>query len=96
MADRISRRVASTCCRAARLPSWYTKENAPALAAALRDGLGQWKARPRPATRYGQPYEVKMILTGANGRQATAKTGWLVEEAGTVPRLISVYLYKQK
>ncbi len=74
----------------------YTKENAPALAAALRDGLGQWKARPRPATRYGQPYEVKMILTGANGRQATAKTGWLVEEAGTAPRLISVYLYKQK
>lgn len=74
----------------------YTKENAPALAAALRDGLSQWKARPRPATRYGQPYEVKMILTGANGRQATAKTGWLVEQAGAAPRLVSVYLYKQK
>lgn len=74
----------------------YTKENAPDLAEALRDGLGQWKARPRPATRYGQPYEVKMILTGANGRQATAKTGWIIDKEGAAPRLVSVYLYKQK
>lgn len=74
----------------------YTKENASALADALRGGLGQWKARPRTATPYGQPYEVKMILTGANGRQATVKTGWLVEREGAAPRLISVYLYKQK
>lgn len=34
----------------------YTKENASALADALRGGLGQWKARPRTATPYGQPY----------------------------------------
>lgn len=74
----------------------YTKENASALADALRGGLGQWRARPRTATPYGQPYEVKMILTGANGRQATIKTGWLVEREGAAPRLISVYLYKQK
>jgi hypothetical protein len=71
----------------------YTKENAQELSAALQAGLKQWKASARPVTKYGRPYEVKMLLTGPSGRQATVKTGWIVESDGK-PRLTSAYIYK--
>ena len=71
----------------------YTRENAQELAAALQAGLGQWKATARAATKYGRPYEVRMLLTGPNGRQATVKTGWIIDADGK-PRLTSAYIYK--
>lgn len=71
----------------------YTRENAQELSAALQAGLGQWKATARAATKYGRPYEVRMLMTGPNGRQATVKTGWIVEADGK-PRLTSAYIYK--
>lgn len=74
----------------------YTKENAQDLASALRAGLRIWKATARAPQKYGQPYEVKMILTGPTGRQATVKTGWFVDHGGLAPRLTTAYVYKEK
>lgn len=74
----------------------YTKENAQELASSLLAGLNSWRATEREPQKYGQPYEVKMILTGPTGRQATVKTGWIVENGSTTPRLTTAYIYKEK
>lgn len=74
----------------------YTKENARDLASAFREGLDSWKATERKPQKHGQPYEVKMLLTGPTGRQATVKTGWFVDAGSGHPRLTSAYIYKEK
>lgn len=74
----------------------YTKENAPDLASAFREGLNIWKATERKAQKHGQPYEVKMLLSGPTGRQATVKTGWIIDNGSDHPRLTSAYIYKEK
>lgn len=37
-----------------------------------------------------------MLLRGANGRQATVKTGWLLDTGSDAPRLTSAYIYREK
>lgn len=74
----------------------YTVDNAAELKAALLDGLQRWKATARTATKYGQPFEVKMLLTGPNGKTATVKTGWQMDAGSDTPRLTSAYVYKEK
>ena len=74
----------------------YTKENAAALVAEIRHELPRWKATARNSTKYGQPYEVRMLLRGSNGRQATVKTGWIQDFGSNAPRLTSAYIYKEK
>lgn len=74
----------------------YTKENAGELIAEIMRSLPDWKAMPRQITKYGQPYEVRMLLHGMNGRLATVKTGWIINEGQDVPRLTSAYIYKEK
>lgn len=74
----------------------YTVDNADELKAALLGGLQRWKATARTPTKYGQPFEVKMLLTGPNGKSATVKTGWQLDEGSDTPRLTSAYVYKEK
>lgn len=74
----------------------YTKDNATALIHEIRRELPHWKAATRSQTQYGQPYEVRMLLRGANGRQATVKTGWLLDTGSDAPRLTSAYIYREK
>ena len=42
---------------------------------------------------YGTPFEVKMMIKGANGNDAKIKTGWIIDHGGDIPRLTSVYIY---
>ena len=74
----------------------YTVDNQNELQEALRDGLTKWKATARAVTDYGKPFEVRMLLTGSNGKQATVKTGWQIDSGTDVPRLVSAYVYKKK
>lgn len=71
----------------------YTADNEDDFIAALRQGLKLWKASPRSPTKYGQPFEVRMLITGPNGNRATVKTGWQIDEGKEFPRLISAYIY---
>lgn len=70
----------------------YTEANQNDLIAEIRRGLAQYRAVSRKATQYGQPFEVQMVITGANGRTAKIKTGWIIESDSTVPRLTTVYI----
>ena len=72
----------------------YTISNEEELKEAIRSGLNKWKANARPRTQHGQPYEVKMLITGANGKVATVKTAWQIDNGKDTPRLVSVYVYR--
>ena len=74
----------------------YTVNNERELEAAIRQGLLLWKATPRPETQYGRRYEVRMLFSGPNGKQATVKTGWQVSKDHGVPRLVTIYVYEEK
>lgn len=74
----------------------YTIDNETELKNAIKQGLSQWKAFPRAETKYGRPYEVRMLIKGANGKQATVKTAWQIDQGQEFPRLVSAYVYKEK
>ena len=74
----------------------YTVNNERELEATIRQGLLLWKAISRPETQYGRRYEVRMLLSGPNGKQATVKTGWQVSRDHGVPRLVTAYVYEEK
>ena len=74
----------------------YTVNNERELEAAIRQGLLLWKATPRPETQYGRRYEVRMLFSGPNGKQATVKTGWQVSKDHGVLRLVTIYVYEEK
>ena len=69
-------------------------DNADDLIKNIRRNVRRYPATLRPKTRFGQPYEVKMVLVGPNGKQAIVKTGWIIEEGQTQPRLTSAYITK--
>lgn len=71
----------------------YTADNEDELIVALQQGLGLWKATAREPTKYGQPFEVRMLITGPNGNRATVKTGWQIDKGEDAPRLVSAYIY---
>ena len=74
----------------------YTVDNEAELRASLLAGLEKWRAVERPTTAHGRPFEVKMLLTGPNGKRATVKTAWQIDNGSDIPRLISVYVYTEK
>lgn len=70
----------------------YTKSNQEDLVREIRTGLAQYRASARKATQYGQPFEVQMVITGANGNTAKIKTGWIIDRDSDIPRLTTVYI----
>lgn len=56
------------------------------------EGLKKYKCSKRAANQYGQPYEVAMVLKGANGKYARVKTGWIVDNNTSIPRLTTIYV----
>jgi len=42
--------------------------------------------------RFGRRYTVDLVITGAEGRQAVVRTGWLVPPDATEARLVTLYL----
>ena len=70
----------------------YTVDNQDLLIKQVRIGLAKYKAIKRPATKYGQPFEVPMMIQGINGKFAKIKTGWNIDPDTDDPRLITIYV----
>ena len=71
----------------------YTVDNKSELVEEIRHGLATFKATERMKTQYGTPFEVRMMIKGANGNYAKVKTGWMIDVGSEIPRLTSVYIY---
>ena len=70
----------------------YTADNAHELLKNILDNLHLHKATPKGDKGFGNTYEVRMKLTGPNGKKATVLTAWIDDaETGEV-RLITLYV----
>ena len=50
----------------------------------------------KPATKYGEPFQITLELEGVNGKSALVTTGWIIDfETGEI-RLTSIYVDKRK
>ncbi len=70
----------------------YTVDNQEDLIRQIRYGLSRYRASERATTKYGQPFEVKMLILGANGRYAPVKTGWQIDNGSDIPKLTTIYV----
>lgn len=70
----------------------YTVDNRQLLIAQVRLGLKKYRATERTNTEYGRPFEVPMMLLGANGKYAKIITAWIIDTGKTDPRLTSIYV----
>jgi hypothetical protein len=70
----------------------YNINNADDLIANIYKNLSSYPAKLRPKTQYGQPFEVRMLLTGPNGKTAYVKTGWIINTGDKNPHLTSAYV----
>ena len=70
----------------------YNINNKDILVEEIRKGLTQNISKKRPDTEHGKPYEVRMLISGANGKKAHIKTGWIFDKDSDAPRLTSVYV----
>lgn len=73
----------------------YTLENADALIAQIRENLPKFEAKEKPDTGWGTRYEVSMMLTGPNGKDAKVITAWIDDKNTREMRLTSVYIDKE-
>lgn len=70
----------------------YTVNNKDDLIREVKKNLSKYKCTRRPETHYGQPYEVAMLIKGANGKYAEVKTGWIIDKGSSNPRLVTIYI----
>ncbi|MCB0228349.1 MAG: hypothetical protein KDI07_22540 [Anaerolineae bacterium] len=50
------------------------------------------EARPHNADRHGRRYTADLLITGANGRQAIVRTGWILRPEEDVLRLVTLWI----
>lgn len=74
----------------------YNISNKDLLADKVRSGLSKYRAIAKKTTQYGEPFEVLMLIEGANGRFAPVKTAWQIDSGTDFPRLISMYVDEKK
>lgn len=74
----------------------YGPENADDLMAQIHKNLPGYKAKWKPASEYGQRFEVVMRMTGPTGKEANVLTAWMVKDGDTYPSLTSAYVTKKK
>ncbi len=70
----------------------YNVNNKDMLINEVRKQIKLTPAKIRPQTQYGQPYEVRVKINGANGKSAWVKTGWIIDKDSDIPRLTSIYV----
>ena len=70
----------------------YNINNKGRLIYQVRQGLKKYRAVERPTNEYGKPFEVFMMLSGANKKFAKVKTGWIIDNGKSEPRLTSIYV----
>ena len=72
----------------------YNKGNANWLIANIRYNLSEYPAIPKGNKGFGMTYEVVMNLTGANGKTAKVKTGWIDDASNNEIRLVTAFVDK--
>jgi hypothetical protein len=70
----------------------YNKENYEDLIKNVRDNLPKYEAILKPKDQWGQRYEVRMKLTGPNGKEASVVTGWIQDINTQEMKLTSIYV----
>ena len=70
----------------------YNVDNRDILLRQVRSGLAKYRAIEKQNTQYGRPFEVTMMICGANGRYAPVKTAWQIDNGSETPRLVSIYV----
>ncbi|WP_079908063.1 phage minor capsid protein [Carboxydocella sp. JDF658] len=73
----------------------YNKSNYRQLIEDVKANLSKYPAVYKGNTKYGDKYEVRMELTGPNGKTAPVITGWLIEKETGRPRLTTIYVDKR-
>jgi hypothetical protein len=74
----------------------YNIHNANDLVVNIRQNLNAFPAISKGDKGYGQLYEVRMKLTGPNGKRATVITAWIDDANTKEMRLVSAYVDKVK
>ena len=80
--------------KAFQLALGYTKENADELIQQIYNRLSEYSAKEKPDNGWGKRYEVKMDLSGPNGKTAKVITAWIDDKKTGEMRLTSVYVDK--
>lgn len=80
--------------RAFELALGYTMENVDELIAQIHDKLSEYNAIKKDDKGWGNRYEVKMELTGPNGKTAKVITAWIDDKKAGEMRLTSAYIDK--
>jgi hypothetical protein len=74
----------------------YNISNQSQLIKQVKSGLIAYQAKARPETVYGKPFEVQMMVRGVNGSYARVKTGWIIDQGETDPRLTTIYVDEKR
>ena len=70
----------------------YNISNRGELISRVREGLEKYRFIERETTQHGRPFEVSMMIRGANGRYAPVKTAWQIDNGSETQRLVSIYI----
>ena len=81
--------------KAFQLALGYTLENADELIKQIYDKLPEYEAKEKPDNGWGKRYEVKMDLTGPNGKTAKVLTAWIEDKDTGEMRLTSAYVDRE-
>lgn len=70
----------------------YNIDNRDMLIKEVRAGISKNISKDKGSIQHGVKREVRMLISGANGKKAFVKTGWIYDEFGDIPRLTSIYV----
>ena len=73
----------------------YTQENVEDLIRQIREKLPEYEAKEKPDKGWGKRYEVRMDITGPNGKTAKVLTAWIDDKNNGEIRLTSVYVDRE-
>lgn len=73
----------------------FTQENAAELKTAILAGLPSAAAMPKLCDGHGARFQVDVPITGPRG-QGVVRTGWILPNDGSPPRLITAIVLKGK
>ena len=71
----------------------FDKSNSDELIAQIKKGVTKFPAKLGLSDQYGQRYNVDIPVSGPNG-SAVVRTGWIVDQGSSDPRLVTAYVKK--
>jgi hypothetical protein len=74
----------------------YNLGNADKLINNIRSNLSNFEAAAKSDKGHGWRYEVRMLLTGENGKTANVVTAWIIDNVTGETRLTSAYVKDKK